>query len=366
MTFFYPPMSGSSSQRPITQRDIADALGVSIAAVSLALRNSPELSEARRREIQELAGRMGYRPNSAAAELAGHKRGSAACPIVATMAWINTWRPAARLRSYRHFDGYWRGAEEAAAKFGYRLEEFQLGRGLHPMRLHEILEARGIRGILLPPQPGQPQWDDFPWERYSVVKFGRSLSDPACHVVSSDQVANAMKAFQMIRANGYRRIGFLTKEERVQRGGHLFEAGILMSLRFVAEDERVPILVLTETDRPTRVRSLQRWLEAHRVEAVFTDVAEAPALLEAAGLRVPEDVALAAANVADIGIPAGIDQHPAEIGRVGVLLLHALMTTHECGTPEIARQVLVDGSWVDGASLPVRRAESSPPPAGVG
>lgn len=347
-------MAGSDSTRPITQREIATSLGVSIATVSMALKNSPELSEARRREIQEFADRMGYRSNSAAAELASYKRHSAHQPITSTLAWINTWTPAGRLRSYRQFDAYWTGAEAAAAKSGHRLEEFALGADLHPNRLHEILQARGIRGILLPPQPEEPHWGNFPWERYSVVKFGQSVRHPACHAVSSDQVGNAMTAFQAIHAKGYRRIGFLTDEEMARRGGHLFEAGFLMAQRFVEEEERVPIHKLAKAEDPQRADGIARWVEQHGVEAIFTDLAAAPSLLAMTRLRIPEGIGMAVTNVADIAIPAGIHQNPVEIGKVGAHLLHSLMMNNERGLPAIPKQILVDGSWVDGASLPGR------------
>lgn len=333
---------------------------MSIAAVSLALKNSPQLSEARRREIRDYAARMGYRPNSAAAELASYKRNSVSQPITAALAWINTWNPAEKLRSYRQFDAYWLGAEKAAAALGYRLEEFRFGSELNPNRLHEILHARGIRGLLLPPQPEEPRWGDFPWELYSVVRFGQAIRRPALHVVSSDQVGNGMRAFRAIREKGYRRIGFLTnKVDMVRRDGHLFEAGFLMAQRFEGEDERVPTCVVTDIHDPGRAREIVRWVRDHGVDAIFTDVAEAPEILGRAGLRVPGDVAVAVTNVADISVPAGIDQHPLEIGRVGTLLLHSLLTNNERGIPEIPRQVLVDGVWVDGDSLPERGVESA-------
>ncbi|WP_221285263.1 LacI family DNA-binding transcriptional regulator [Haloferula luteola] len=342
-------------EKRVTQRDVARELGVSIATVSLGLRNSPEISPARCREIQAAAERMGYLPNPAAAELAHHRRRSSTLPIIASMAWINAWQPPDRLSSYRQFDAYWTGAFNAARKLGYQLEEFRLGDDLAADRLDRILSARGIRGIMLPPQRDQPAWGDFPWQNYSVIRFGRSLKEPACHIVSSDHVANAMRAFAEIQCRGYRRIGFLTDEdETMRRGGHHFEAGVLMAQRFSSEDERVPICVITRVPNSGRAERVARWVAGNGIDAVFTDVANAPDIIRRAALRIPEDVAVSATNVADIEIPAGIDQQPLEIGRVGALLLHSLISNHERGIPVIPRQVLVDGSWVDGASLPDR------------
>ena len=83
-------MSENPPDRRVTQLDIARAIGVSNATISLALRDSDEIPQARREEIQAAAARMGYRPNSAATELVRHRRASTVMPVHASLAWINT------------------------------------------------------------------------------------------------------------------------------------------------------------------------------------------------------------------------------------------------------------------------------------
>ncbi len=342
----------------VTQRDIARAVGVSNATVSLALRDSELLTKARCQEIQAAALRMGYRPNPVAAELSRHKRNSTVAPTHTALAWINAWQPAAKLRSFKQFDFYWQGAEEAAAKLGYRLEEFRMDGNVTSERLHQILEARGIRGILLPPQFPHPDWKGFPWEKYSIVRFGRSLRTPHAHVVSSDHVTNAMLAFARMRELGYKRIGFITNEEALAwKAGHLSEAGFLMAQRMVPVRERMPICVIGELSNSGRARRVAEWVGKNSIEAILTDAAQCPAILANAGLRAPADLGLACVNIQDISIAAGINQNPAEIGRVALLMLHSLITDHARGVPGIFRQLLVEGSWVDGDSLPDRNPE---------
>lgn len=346
---------GETTVKIVTQRDIAKALGVSNATVSLALRDSDLLTVARRREIQEAARRMGYRLNPAAAELARHKQNSLSAPARAALAWVNAWNPPEKLRSYRQFDAYWTGAAEAARKLGYHLEEFRLDAHVKPERLNRIFQARGIRGILLPPQSPHPDWGAFPWNGYSVVRFGRSLRNPEAHVVSSDHVTNTMIAFARMRELGYRRIGLMTNEDAmVRRGGHLSEAGFLMAQRLVPQRDRVPICVVGDLPNTGRGALVAGWVEKHRIDAILTDVAESPQILAKGGLRAPADVGLACTNVMDIRIPAGIHQNPEEVGRVALLMLHSLITDHAPGIPPIPRQLLVEGRWVDGPSLPPR------------
>lgn len=55
--------------RRVTIRDVARQAGVSSAAVSLALNNRPGVSESTRRRIMEVAGRLGWTPNTSAVSL---------------------------------------------------------------------------------------------------------------------------------------------------------------------------------------------------------------------------------------------------------------------------------------------------------
>ena len=59
-----------------TMDDVAARAGVSRAAVSMALRNSPKVSPARRAQILQVAAELGYRPNSNASRLARTRTGT--------------------------------------------------------------------------------------------------------------------------------------------------------------------------------------------------------------------------------------------------------------------------------------------------
>lgn len=347
-------MSQEPTPRRISIRDLAKILGVSHATVSLALRDSPRISAEVRKRVRNEAEKLGYRPDPMLAALSQYRRDKLDHPITASIAWINAWSNPDDLRSLREFDQYWLGASAAATKFGYRLEEFRVGRECSPERLHQILSARGIRGILLPPQYPHPEWRSFPWEHYSVVRFGRSLKDPQCHVVTADQVANTVLAFEKIRGKGYRRIGFVDNDLVTVKRGHQFQAGYLLSQIDLDHSEKIPVLNLRGAAASEKVRLLGDWVRRHWVDAIFTGIAELPTILKKAGLEVPGDVALATTTILDSTITAGIDQHPYEIGRVGFLMLNSLVNDGSLGIPTIFRQILVEGSWVDGDSLPDR------------
>lgn len=354
-------MKPEPPSRRVSMRELARRLGISHAAVSMALQDSPRISEATKASVRQMAEAVGYRPDPMMVALNRYRTEKKHAPVTTGIAWINAWHDPARLRSFREFDCYWKGACASADKLGYRIEEFRIDVNCSTRSLHQILRARGIHAILLPPQDPHPDWGDFPWHEYSVVRFGRSLQAPACHVVASDHVANTWRAFTVMRERGYERIGFATDERRVFQRGHLFEAGFLVAQRTVEESLRLPVFALSENatrkgvaDRKRWANALKRWVRDCRPDAILTDVEAVSDLMGDIGLPVPGPVGLAVTSVLDTKADAGIDQHPEEIGRVGMLMLHSLVTDGARGIPAIFRQLLVEGSWVDGESLPVR------------
>lgn len=338
----------------VTQRDIAKALGVSNATISLALRDSPRIAEARRREIQAMAEQMGYRPNPAAVTLSYNKRTSRTIPIHASLAWLNLWPNPEDLRKNSFFGDYWQGARTCAEKFGYRLEEFALAETSAP-HIEKILTARGIDALLLSNQHYRFPIDlqGFRWERFRAVRTSSQPLEPALHLVTADQSANAMLAIDRIRAKGYQRVGFIafaqTPGDRIWR----FESGYLTVQQELPEADRLPVYRLEASDADSRA-GLGKWMKQHRPDAVLTFHGEAREVLESLGYRAPDDIGLAALSMPECQIEAGIDQNAVEIGRCAVLQLLSLVHDNDCGIPENMRETLIKGRWVDGPSLPDR------------
>lgn len=347
-------MKDSEGSRRVTIRDIAESIGVSHVTVSLALRGQGRISEKMRKKVRAAAEEMGYQPDPMLSALAKYRSNKGDEAITSTIAWINGWPDPAELRRYKEFDLYWKGAMLAARKFGYRLEEFSVGAGMSIGRLHQILSTRGVNGILLPPHSEHPEWEEFPWEDYSVVRFGRSLRTPNSHLVTADQVANTVLSFRMALERGYSRIGFATDETRWKRFGHMFEAGYLVAQRLVDEGDRLEVFAFNDHPKKSHQEALKAWYEEEKPDAVITNMKRIPALFREIGIDVPGDLGLIGTSQSDLPISAGVDQFPEEIGRVGTLTLISLINDGAKGNPSILRQNLVEGGWVDGESLPER------------
>lgn len=347
-------MDPESSPPRVSMREIAAKLGVSHVTVSMALRDNPRVSAPVRQKIKQVAEEMGYRPDPMLNALAAYRNTKSAAGIHSAVAWINAWEQPDELRSYKEFDLYWKGASQSAAKFGYRLEEFRIDREMTPKRLHQVFQARNIRGILLPPQRTQPAWEDFPWQEYSVARFGRTLKFPCAHLVTADQLTNTYIAVSRMRERGYRRIGLIAQDIGHDPRGPHFTAGFLSAREQFHDENPLPIFCLEGTVTPELVARFREWMDKEKPDALLgTD--NPGELLRKAGYRVPDDIPVAVTSILDGGADSGMDQHPEEIGRVGFLLLNSLINDGARGVPTIFRQILVEGSWVDGSSLPDRR-----------
>ena len=355
--FARPVASPSSSpiRGRVSLRDIAAKVGVSHVAVSLALRGDTRISTARRTEILAVAAQLGYAPDPMLSALASYRLAKGAVPIKSTVAWLNQWKNPRELRSFQEFDAYWQGAKAYATVLGYRLEEFRAAATLSPRRLQQILLARNVRGILIPPHADGLALPDFDWSLFSVVRFGSSVEFPAAHIVTSDQFKCAAMAFERTWARGYRRIAYVSSHRFDRNTGGNFRGGYLS-----AQDDHVSIrqhlapLYLGGDNRADDARDLKKWLRAFKPDALVSTHGDLSRLLAAAGYRVPTDLGVAGLSLLDGHFDAGVDQCSIEVGHVAMGHLASLIHQNERGIPPFCRRVLVEGRWMDGKSLPAR------------
>lgn len=341
--------------RAVTQRDIARLLGISNATVSLALRNSELLSHERREAVLAAAKKMGYRPNSAATELACQKSNSRTAVNRTGLAWINANSSSMARCSSNLLGAYLAGAESAARKLGYHFEKLSMSGDVPPDRFHRKLQKTGVRGILLPPMFLHSDWGDFPWEDYSLVRFGLSSERPLCHGVESNAVANSILALAKMRERGYHRIGFIASGESSSRNSKFPSETVFLTGQMHGDSqERVPVCVVSAIREKDRPAFIANWVRGNEIDGILTDFAGCHELLTEGGFRVPDDLGLACTNVTEIPVAAGINQLPEEIGKAGVSLLNSFIEGIECGVPKTPRQLLVGGIWVDGETLPDR------------
>lgn len=267
-------------------KDLAQELGVSIATVSRALRNSPEIGQDMQKKVKELAKRLNYRPNPFAQSL----RKEAPRVIGVVVPNLVTHYYAAVLD----------GIEDEARKEGYSV----ISANTHEDTEAEIraidnfigLHVEGIIACLSQNTIDYSHFEEIANMGIPLVFFGRTcLTDRFSSVTANGDEA-AFRATQHLIDTGSRRIAFIggpNHLDMVRRRKH----GYLEALR----ENHIPIdrnLVACEKiDYQWAMDTTTRLLkQADRPDAIlaFNDIITFAAFtaIKQQDLRIPEDVAL--------------------------------------------------------------------------
>jgi DNA-binding LacI/PurR family transcriptional regulator len=339
----------------ITLKDIAAKVGVTKTTVSLALRDSPGISQTMRETIRRVAGEMGYVPDPILQRLAAYRQAGATAKFQSVIGWLNHWDQPKQLRSYHEFEQYWRGAKLAARRLGYQLEEFIWPADCPAKRAEEMLLERGVLGLLIPPHKPETDWGDFDWGKFSLMRFGLSVRHVDSNLVTADIQRAMVMAVEKIHDHGYRRIGLVYSQSHDRYLGGNYYGGFRWASQLLGLEPFIPPFD-SETTTPAIAarskRGMDAWLKKHQPDAILVARSETPVFLRELGYRIPQDVAVASTSPYDISVDAGIDQCPHAIGQIAAEMLIKQISLHEQGEPADPCRILVESRWRDGESLP--------------
>ena len=273
-------------QRRTSLKDLADKLGVSIATVSRALRNSHEVGEEMTQKVKQLAKELNYHPNPFAQSL----RKEAPRVIGVIVPNLVTHYYAAVLD----------GIEDYASKLGYSV----ISANSHEDHEREAqaldnflnMHVEGIIACLAQDTTDYSHFEQLHKMGVPLVFFARCcLEDMFSQVVGNGDVA-AQEATQHMIETGSRRVAFIggpNHLDMVRRRKH----GYLEALR----ENRIPIdrdlVVCDKIDFDVARNATLRLLEGENPpDAIlaFNDIITYAAFdaIKSKGLRIPEDVAI--------------------------------------------------------------------------
>lgn len=273
-------------QRRTSLKDLADKLGVSIATVSRALRNSHEVGEEMTQKVKKLAKELNYRPNPFAQSL----RKEAPRVIGVIVPNLVTHYYAAVLD----------GIEDHASKLGYSV----ISSNSHEDHEREAqaldnflnMHVEGIIACLAQDTTDYSHFEQLHEMGVPLVFFARCcLEDMFSQVVGNGDVA-AQEATQHMIETGSRRVAFIggpNHLDMVRRRKH----GYLEALR----ENRIPIdrdlVVCDKIDFDVARNATLRLLKGENPpDAIlaFNDIITYAAFdaIKSKGLRIPEDVAI--------------------------------------------------------------------------
>jgi DNA-binding LacI/PurR family transcriptional regulator len=336
-----------------TLKDIAALAGCSAMTVSLALRGSPRVGEARRREIVRLAERHGYRPNplvSAWVAERGRRRKMAGVTLGLLTKFERPLRGGPRRP--RYYSLLLSGMEARAEELGFRLEEFAVRVAGAPdgERLTRILRARGIRGLVLFPGGGfDPEFPALDWSHFAVVAAGSSTTRLPVHRTASDYALGMEKCLEEVERRGYRRPGLVMTARLDPPARYAFSGAFLAWQQRQAPERRVGLVPGNEPEPGEE--AFFAWLRAERPDCVLTLNAPVEAWLKKRGVGPADGPGVVRLSLRGRRGVAGIDQRTAEVGRATVEVLAKLLYLNQSGLPETPAVTLIPGVWREGPTL---------------
>jgi DNA-binding LacI/PurR family transcriptional regulator len=356
-----------SSSRPITLREIANALGVHPSTVSLALRQHSSIPEATRARVSAQATAMGYRPDPMLRSLLAYSARNRAKPVGSTLALVilhtqfNAWGEGPSAKRYLA------GIRKRSEKLGYGLEIFcpaELAK--EGKVLDTILRARNIRGVILVSPVHETVSQVLDWGHYATVKIGYAMEVPRVHRVLHHFRFAVKESVAELRKRGYTRFALAYSPEHEERLEDGWTGGFLIEQHKANPKEK---FFFYRQHLPNGARYYEReyahfkkWYDQHRPEVLLSAMGWAPRFLrQRMGLRLPEEV-----GFVDLAWPvdkesfAGIDERLEDVGAAAVDLVAAMLHNSEYGVPEVPKTVVLGGRWVEGTSLraPVPASDS--------
>ncbi|AHF90540.1 LacI family transcriptional regulator [Opitutaceae bacterium TAV5] len=336
--------------RRITLKDIAAQCGVSVAAVSYAMRDNPRIPAKTRDAIRRVAEELGYRPDPFLSALVSYRPDVKAQRLLGEVAVIH---PCAKDSSHTRLFRFHRESFGCSmAAYGYSVSDFYLDTlGYSSRRLRQILLARNIRGLVLGWGFQPDSLAGFPWQEFVVVSTERVIVHPSIDRISMNHFRSVRVVMERIRAKGHRRIGLIYHDDAplvVKKnllGSYLAEMEMAGQL-----DARLHAFEYTRGESTARFR---KWLRASHPDALLSHRSIDPAFFEKAGLAFPQDCGYAVAEIDDAepGHDAGVYVVEAMGQTLASMLVRKIVTYDNVNMAVEGQIVLVNGVWHDGVTL---------------
>ena len=348
-----PEKKPDPSPRPTT-RSIAERLSVSTATVSLALRNSPQVSSKTCKLVQRVAKEMGYRPDPEVMKLMRHLRQRQKPKFQSLICALTT---APENQEPPYYTAILESAQKRAESLGYgcmvwRINDAEI---MRPRRdLQRILVSRGVEGLLLAPLLFPRSLENLlDWSRFSVVAATNGVLAPSVNRIVPHQFKNMLMICEQLVERGYRRIGIVLSRSHDVTTHHAFSAAVSWQ-SIICGTEFVRPLIYPDDQLE---ESLKRWFSEEKPDVIIDSGDRFGwQFARILGLTIPGDIGFVNAHMSEPTIIAGVDERPGEIGSIAVKLLSTMIQHGEKGIPDVPSVTMVEGEWISGLSLRAKSA----------
>ena len=236
--------SNSKSNKRATMADIANVLGISKASVSFAMKGSPKISKKLRTKILNTANKLGYKKNPMLSAVLSTIKNQEKNKFFGCIALINANPKRDAFIKYPIFEKYANGVKAEAKKLGFSIFEVWLhSPNLNPTKLKEILDARGITGVLV---LGHTNSNVFTREyidifkTLKVVSIGVKIKNLDTDCVCADKFRIAHHATTKVISLGFKRPALVLSEEIDSIVEGRFSGGFMSAQLLLSERNRIP------------------------------------------------------------------------------------------------------------------------------
>ena len=276
----------------VTIKDIAREADVSVTTVSRVLNNKPDVGDDTRAKILKIIDEMNYNPNSVARGLVMQKTHTIGLIIPDI--------------SNPFFPQVARAVEDKAQKLGYSVIFFNTDNHLErEKKAVELFKSKQVDGLIVSLSLGNEKiLKELKSTNYPVVQIDRSVLSDSYPLVSIDNKNSAYQMVEYMLKKGHRKIAHIsgdlnttTARERLEgykkalknyeveiNNDYIIEGNYTQHSGFEAMQE-----LLKLKDRPSAVFAANDLSAAGVYKALF-----------AAGLKIPDDIAVAGHDDIDI------------------------------------------------------------------
>lgn len=263
--------SHSSGSAYVSIRRIAEKLGISKSAVSLALNGSPRIGAETAKRVRETAEALGYRRNSMVSNMMSHMRKSSVGDFRETVALLNGNRDKNAFKNHSTLPVYKKSLMKEAANLGYNVDEFWL---LDPLlnckKLSSIMRARGIRGGIIMGNTEDCVFKSYAkiWMDFKIVSLGISVHNPAYELVCSNQFEVSRRAVERLVELGFRRPAIVVDKDIDYLVDGRFYGGFFSAIYNAGITERIDPFG-ESINSPTYYLNLQKFIEREDPDVIL-------------------------------------------------------------------------------------------------
>lgn len=299
--------------KPITIRDIARELRISVSTVSRALQNHPDISERTKEQVRECARKLNYKPNIMASNL----RTSKNTTIGVVIPELN----------HHFFSSVLDGIEQAANEAGYNILICQTGEDVQKeiQSVHTLITSR-VAGILVgvTKQTANLQHlQDILDNGIKLVLYDRPCPSLKCDQVVSDDYTGAFNAVEYLIQTGKRRIMYLSSSFQLEVSRRRYQ-GWRDALKYYNLPITDDLILECDTRSKAIVATPSILQQGQRPDAIFcvNDDCAAGVLhvAQILGVKIPEELSICGFSDAPLcraTLPmlTTVQQHGVEIGK---------------------------------------------------